>query len=512
MRRMFLFVGLLLPLPTFAQSPGTDRTIRVPAQIESPFPSPYGLLDQASQLAEQLSPGERARHMQELISMAAKMHHRSLRQWVGEFFELVENIPRGHHRSYLQKQVLTSVADIDSELAFKLLADLEPLSVAIPNLFSPVQDLRAEAAAAILPRYWRESRSADFTAIRAVSQRLGDTGQYPFLGTSAIFQDIAAKDLFAARTLFYDGLQYYERTKVSWDAYTQIPSFLKNAKGALSDLDLQTGIQVAVTHILAEPDRKTMESSTYARSTALEVLRNLLPLVQQLRPDLQKQIFDTYPAVQAVRRRGVSRSQEVPEFLRLGTVERLATTDPNAALEMSKSFADPSLRASALASVVEGSMQQTDAAFAVAAEGATQIEKILNSISPDHKSEQLSVLVSLARAQASRRDARAWETVNRGLDLAKDQFEADMRKELTAAERARLAEAGLTEKPASHCVCFNIENDLMKLAVENQPVNAMSWLSQQTDPLLKSYLLISAAQGLWKNQKSPSSPARTPAP
>jgi hypothetical protein len=50
---------------------------------------------------------------------------------------------------------------------------------------------------------------------------------------------------------------------------------------------------------------------------------------------------------------------------------------------------------------------------------------------------------------------------------------------------------------------------LIKIGMEKETANTLGWLAQQHDAALKSYLLISAAEGLWNKQKPASAPKTT---
>jgi hypothetical protein len=173
---------------------------------------------------------------------------------------------------------------------------------------------------------------------------------------------------------------------------------------------------------------------------------------------------------------------------------------------MSSRFRDPSLRAAALAGVIQEGLQRKDPAQAASV--LKEIEAIYDSFDPEDEVRRLGVLVSLARGQAARDDPRLWETLSRGLDVAEDLFVAQMRQPMSGEERDRYSSAGLTERPADSSAGFNLANDLMRLAAREETANALGWLSQPHDPVLKSYLLISAAEGLWASRRPAPSPAR----
>jgi hypothetical protein len=513
----FLMVGSLLILsavaflfPTFTQTPEANPNIEketLPeAQSDLAPVSPFELLGQAYQLAGQYSPGEHARHMEMLISAASRMRHPSVKQWVTEFFQLTQNLPNGHHRLYLQKDALTALSQVDPEQALRLLGQLEPLSVALPANSSPSQDLRAEAASLIFVRYWKNAASPDVAAIRAVAEYLSQTGQYPFIGIASILRDVAAKDPLAAESLFFQGIEHYQRVDPNSFMHSVISSLLNAGKNVVPDSQLQMGIGIVVDRLLAQADQMPRGMFMGVRSMAGSILRDLLPLVKEFRPDLEKQILGKYPDLREAPTDRGANPKALPERVRVGSVQRLARSDPHAALEMSSRFRDPSLRAAALAGVIQEGLQRKDPAQAASV--LKEIEAIYDSFDPEDEVRRLGVLVSLARGQAARDDPRLWETLSRGLDVAEDLFVAQMRQPMSGEERDRYSSAGLTERPADSSAGFNLANDLMRLAAREETANALGWLSQPHDPVLKSYLLISAAEGLWDSRRPAPSPAR----
>jgi hypothetical protein len=184
---------------------------------------------------------------------------------------------------------------------------------------------------------------------------------------------------------------------------------------------------------------------------------------------------------------------------RIFHAKRLANSDPEVALRLANSVKDPARRAETLLAVAQGKLKETNPTEAnrVIDEFGSESEKTKTKGS----GERLAILVALARAQAGRNDAGLWDTLNRGLELAEELFQQD-----TKTGRARRIGYVITSDwglwPGYTAAGFKEALELMKLGAEKQPANTLDWLAQQRDPALQSYLLISAAEGLWNVHKT----------
>src|SRR5262249_55472248 len=111
---------------------------------------------------------------------------------------------------------------------------------------------------------------------------------------------------------------------------------------------------------------------------------------------------------------------------RAGGARKLAATNPEAALKLANSITDPALRATALVTVAQGKLKETDPEMAskilsdVAAAPPAKPQSNSGENSKD-AAIQLAALVSLARGQSGD-EADRWGTLNRGLDLAEGMF------------------------------------------------------------------------------------------
>jgi hypothetical protein len=160
---------------------------------------------------------------------------------------------------------------------------------------------------------------------------------------------------------------------------------------------------------------------------------------------------------------------------------------------------DPELRASVLVTIAQGPYRETNPEQAL----MLLEENGGNSVSSDQSSDdgnkiQLAALLASVRAMAAQDDSELWDTLIRGLSLAEDLFQE--------ATSGVLRHVGYQvdqdwDGPVYMATGFREANALIKIGMEKERANTLGWLAQQHDPALKSYLLISAAEGLWNAQK-----------
>ena len=118
---------------------------------------------------------------------------------------------------------------------------------------------------------------------------------------------------------------------------------------------------------------------------------------------------------------------------------------------------------------------------------------------PDDKT-QVAVYLTAARLAFRTDSPDLWNTLNRGLDFAEEIFQkAKKEKPLQVGYSNRGDE---WQGPGYMAPGFDEANALIKLGMEKETANTLGWLAKEHDPALKSYLLISAADGLWNKQKN----------
>jgi hypothetical protein len=498
------------------------------------------MLTQAYYAGGQLPADQHGQQLFALVTVAAKMRHAMLRQWANETLQLAEGLPQqGGERQQIEQGTLSALADVDAAEALRILNQLAPAAVAGNQIGTQTFDRRNSAARQVFPKYWKSTREPDLNAVRGTAIYLGETGQYPFAAVGLILKDVGAKDRAGAEMLFLDAMQYYQRQQASSiQAHIDFRSLLQAARGIVPDAMLRAAIEASVSRLLKEAEEPPPKGTTYVgrhytpagfiepRSNVEDTLFRLMGLIREFAPALEKTIQaqlthlakpvpsdvgalpDDYfevanligppdgPALPP------DRIAELRENARGAGARRLAATDPEAALRLANTLTNPELRASTIIAIAEGKLKEIDperAAKLIAEVESSGIKPPSDRPSPNSADEraQLAALVTLARGQASRDDPELWNTLNRGLDLAERVFQEQLK---TGALRAGYI--GLPDwQGPTYSPVFTDAISLIKIGVERQTVNTLGWLAQQREPLLKSFLLIAAADGLWNKQQ-----------
>jgi hypothetical protein len=546
--RSLLLLSLSLAIasvPAWAQSTATNETPQEkvspePTKLESQDNPAFEMLQQAYYLGGQLPTDERAYQVSRVVVGASKMRHPLLRQWAHEVLQLTAGLPQRGMRQPTEQLALKSLAEVDPAEALQLLTQLTPATVA--GLQTRGWDVRTNAAKDIFPKYWKGVQHPDLEAVRSAAIYLAETGQYPSGALALIIKDVGTKDTAAAEMLFLDAVGYHQRDQFTdFQVHAQFLELLKAAKGVVRDSVEQNGIEVAVNRLLKQAEEPPPKDMVYLgrvasgdgfvelNSVAEEYLFKILPLVRAFSPDLEGSILEQRQNLKVIVPSDIGALPEgyqeagmlslrnadgsagdfekdpqkkaqlfaqIINMNRVGGARRFAESDPEAARKLANSITDPALRAATLAELA-GNLQESDPSepsnLVRDAKGA------VIQVDPKDQQAQLALLVSMARAQAGRSDAGLWDTLNRGLELAEELFE----KEIRAGQRTVVYSIGPDgEGPLYRVTGFQEANSLVRIGLENQTANTLAWVAQEHDAALKSYLLVTAAEGLWAKQKA----------
>jgi hypothetical protein len=554
MQRILLHLLLIAAAftPVVAQIPGgpAPEPARPPesAALEvSPAPEAnpaYEMLQQAYYLGGQLPTDERAYQVSRVVVGAAKMRHPMLRQWASEVLQLTAGLPQRGMRQPTEQLAVKSLAEVDPAAALQMLTELTPAAIGGLQLNGRGFDIRTNAARDIFPKYWKGVRSPDINAVRSVALHLADTGQYPTAALAAILKDVGAKDTPAAEMLFLDALGYHQRDQFTDAAvHTQFLQLLNAGKGVVRDSMVRNGVEVAVARLLKQAEEPPSKDMLYVgrvasgdgfvdlKSVAEEFLYKILPLVREFAPELESRILERSPHFKVIAPSDIGPLPEgyqetgmlslrnadgtagdfekdpaqktrlmaqITNTSRAVGARRYAESDPEAAKKLANSITDPALRAAILAELA-GKM---DDATAPAKGAAVELD-------PKDEKARLTVLVGMARAQAARDDAGLWDTLDKGLELAEDLFE----KEIREGQRTVIYSINPDgEGPLYRASGFQEANTLLRLGMDKLPENTLAWLGQEHDAALKSYLLVTAAEALWTKQQGATADATGSAP
>jgi hypothetical protein len=404
----------------------------------------------------------------------------------------------------------------------------------IPGLSN---DYRTTTATRIFPKYWKGTKTPDIEAVRSVADSLGRTGQYPFSALSAILTDVHAKDPALAEMLFLDALHYYQADKPKSFGHSQFLALLQAAEKIVPDSTIRTAVVAAVSKMLQGAEEPLPEAMIYRgrmasgdgmvelQSPAEESLFRLLPLVRQYVPGLEEQILEKriglgrilpsalgtlprdYSEISTMIEQDPKRRTELRATLadsaRSRNVQRFAASDPEFALKVAESIQDPAVKATAFVIIAQGKLKETDPARAAKLIEQAGIGSARRGwdIEPTQNTE-LAKLVSSARALFPENDPDLWNTLERGLNLAEELFVEEQRNSKTPYINYSGGPDWAGPVFGGPATAFIPAVVLIKIGIEKQTANTLDWLAQQRDPLLKSFLLIAAAEGLWDKRRA----------
>jgi hypothetical protein len=488
----------------------------------------HEMLQQAYYAGGQLAADEHAYQMGRLVIVAARMRHPMLRQWVHEVFQLTAGLPQQRSARALTEQgALSALAEVDPTEALQMLGQMPPVAITSTQ-FGNGQSLdpRTSAARNVFQKYLK-LQEPDLNAVRGVANYLGETGLYPFGAVGQIIRAVSAKDEAVADGLFLDAMQYYQRKQInSSQVHVEFASLLETAKGIVPDSMERAAVETMVDKLLRDaaeplPSDTLLVARNYTstgyfepRSMPEQILFRVLPLVRELAPDLEERIreqrahlinpapTDLGPWADGYRYThflfGIapgereSKTAEIINNSRAETAKRFAATNMEAAINFANTITDPNLKAATLLEIAP------DKAKGESQSANSQQAQAQPKQPPDDKT-QLAAYLTTARMQARQEGAPLWDTISRGLNFAEELF--------VKASKAGELQAGYMvlpdwEGPVYDAPGFREAHTLVLIGVQKETANTLGWLAQQRNPLLKSFLLISAAEGLWNKQQA----------
>jgi hypothetical protein len=474
---------------------------------------PSSILAESYQLGRSLVPSERAILLNHLTRTAAEHHLACTAAWTEENLRLARQLPMDWNRLAIEKNAVVALSYVKPDRAMTLLRSMDlPVS---DGLGFP-EDVRSDGATIIFQNYWRAHRPKGVPELRAEAVYLGQTGQYPYRGIRGIVDDVAAtfpkepgQLPEAARSLVLEAYSFYERGSKFQVEDDDFVEFLQVLHPILPVPLLRQGLELAVERLL-DADRP-LDKQTYLAHVQTEkgtatfhrrqekLLFDLLPLVRAVDPDWVAQIVRRDPglaqadgfgkelAVEGIINPGESGSPELQSHglqqSRAQGAGELAATDPDAAMRMAQTIADPSLRTVALANIANAVGQSAPGR-------AGEIEKAIADTVPSIKDSQdrLVALSAQARAAASAGDMAGFrDLAGRCFALGEELFEEEL--------DAHPGRATYTSP------VYNVLDELVRSATPFDPTTAVSKVDQVENAALKAYLLHSLAVELYAIQK-----------
>lgn len=478
-------------------------------KVPPPPPLEVQLLQEAYSISVNFAPEERADILQRLAEASNGKQAQLTESWSIELLALAtKQLPPGMYRSAMQKNALTSLAQVDPHRSADLFMTLEPPTAPLPN-----EDTRSYAARTLFLKLWEQDGPAALPRIRQLANWLGSTGQYPYSAITNIILGIAKTDEEQSQDLFAEALSYLSKdpgflvTNRQFIVDFLLPTYKIPDKAILSSAIAQSldAIERAEKITDRRPMRFEIMGATgkIALSSESEYLvYRLLPLVDSVDEKWAKQIREKYKGVPsssldspvlatgALSATGGSSNEAVRSALDSGTlsqVSAVAKTDPAQALKLALSISDPDKRSAALASVLPAyaSIDQKKSTSGID-DLAKQLDGMKSGIA---KLQLMTNLINGYYALGREKDAVAM--IGRAFDLGEELALRDL-----AANPGKMAYSavgfdqimGLAEAAAMH---------------SSGTYDLLSKIRQVQSDLLRANLLSSMAKGLFSAPPSP---------
>jgi hypothetical protein len=523
--------------PAFGQESPDVPPEPVPAAVDStPKTNPaFELLEQAYYLGGQLPADQHAYQMGALVIVASKMKHPTLRQWAHETIQLTQGLPQGGMRTPTEQGALSALVDVDPAEAIRMLILLPPPTLTQVERAGARADYRTVTARTVFPRYWKGVKTPDVGLLRSVADHLGRTGDYPFGALSQILGDVNEKDPALAQMLFLDALQYYQLDQPkTYGFHAQFVVLLHAVQKILPEPMMRSAMEASVSKLLKAAAAPLPSDMIYVgriasgdglvelQSPAEETLFKLLPLVRQFSPDLESQILEErsglgriipsigalppdYSEISTIIEQNPEKRAEwlarIENQTHAKNAKRLAATDPETALRLASQITDSSMRDSTLVAIAQGKLKETDPAQAAKLLAEANASTPQSDSTSQTNWNRLVPLLDSARGFAQSHDPELWNTIKRGLELAEELFVEEQRNSKTPYVNYATSPDWTGPLYGGPDTAFIPTVQLIKIGMEKETANTMGWLAQQHDSLLKSFLLVAAADALWVAQR-----------
>lgn len=441
---------LCLAAPFAAQSKKTEPT---KAAKRSAYVSSERLLQRSYLLSKELSPDERIWLLTEITMPSAKWHATLMRPWAEEVFRLAGQMSPGYDRVVTQKNAATAMSWMDVSRAMQMLNQCDQPSAAD----SDVEDVRDVAARRIFPRYWETAGRAALPQLRRTANHLGDTGQYPYGAMVPVIQGVNAKDPATALTLMGEAVAFYHRGSPFQTTTEEFIDFLKRVKPLMPPAARKEALEAVVKDLTASPggnENQQWRTRVYTEkgvadfhSRNAKLLFDVLPMIREVDPEWAQQLVAKQTDLaQADAARGkilnaeggvvmknpdnppsaaelASKEQMLLELGRLDQIHEIAAKDPDQALTLAMSIADPGRRAVGMAYAAAGFGNHPDQAMQMLGQSQQSLAGMKKN------GEKLDTYVAIAESASSLHDfALARDAAEKGLDLGEEAYE-ESRKE-----------------------------------------------------------------------------------
>lgn len=488
-----------VPAKKTAPSAKTSKT--------SEYVSSERLLQRGYLLSKELPPEERVWLLTDLIMPSAKWHPALTRPWTEEVFRMAGQLSPGYDRVVTQKNAATAMSWIDVQRALQMLNQCEAPSATD----SDAEDVRDVAARSIFRKFWDANGLSGLPKIQRTADHLGDTGQYPYGAMVPVIQAVSAQSPSKGNALIGEAVTFYERGSPFQLNNEEFIDFLKKVKPLMPPATRREALEALVKALTAtsgEKEDRQWRVRVYTDKGVADFhtqdaasLFDILPMIREVDPDWAERLVEQHAELaQGDAARGktldqervvIYKNQNDPpsasdvagaeqwglETSRLDQIQQIASKDPNQALTLAMSIADPSRHAMGMAYAAAGFGNKPDEAL----EMLKQSQRSLASIKKN--GEKLETYVAIAESAASLHDlALARESVEKGLELGEQAYE-EARK----------------EHPEWHSYEFDgmdAVQKLVEIGMKMDPPHIVGRIEAVRDHALQGYMLVSAARAI----------------
>lgn len=392
------------------------------------------LLDESFALSDQIEDSSRVYYLLPLTQAGAKSHHPLEREWCMQMFQAAQNVGDPWDRVALEKNAVVALAGVDSTAAMDLFWRVE--APAPDERGNYPEDVRADAAAAVFPKYLEdqiqaaqanESESRIHDALGEIhlhAIQIAKTGEYPYRAIERVIKKLVERktEQSEINLIFTEAVRFYSDSKPKFrnrDAeflvllqtaistvsnpvlvHEGIDQFVKNTKvpALQANISFEAEYQTRAGDVLKFNDRNR------------SLLFRALPSISKADPDFAKSLaaefanFNKASEDMAYISGGVvegsfSAEQTSAMHAKMRQISLLALirakqqTDPAQAAKFSNQVTDGGLRVVAVASTLPGLMQvDANAARAAYNDQRSKLQEISDSPA------RLAATIALAKA------------------------------------------------------------------------------------------------------------------
>ena len=466
--------------------------------------SPDDLLIKAYLLGRQLPAEERAFQLLRLTDVSKRHEPALAKLWCQEVLEVSRSLAPNPNAAYLQRNALIDLAAVDPKRALELLRSTDPPVADKSGIIKA--DPPTGSAEAIFAELWNRGGGAPtVNALQAEAQYLGDTGAYPYAAMGTLMKALHGNAPLVQR-LFTEAAGYYQRGSRVASADEDFAEFIKSVGRLVSKSQLKEALEPLVSNLLKPSDpgnSPTLSLQVYTDKgvASFHNVIALLPTIAEVDPDWADRLRRNDPQlaqagggsgkVNYIEGAAVHGSADVQQPAaiveqgmqrsRLVQIREVSQQDPDVALKLSMSLADPALRSVGLATV----------AAAVAPRDATRASALMNEVNGTYKNisdpaDREQVLAALAEAQAAIGDISSFR--------ATEDHAFALGEELLQEE--------LDTHPGKPAFFSNVLQELSRLTKVGCRIdckNTVTRVVSVRSDVLASYLLIDAAEGAYDN-------------